>query len=232
MKKFFLTMSMALSLILFCLGTSIHAATFSLFEYGFNIDSTFTPNATPGGVDGSGFNFTTGLGTLTATFNTVGSHNALLFVDHDIDEPINGFSNETGSVTSAPGAGQTWEIDEPGFNPPFGDIFFNAEDNTLDNSIGDTNPNDVAMAMGFDFVLLANEIATVNWVLGTTDPGGFFLRHTDPDSGAPNTIYFSSNLVIEPGPGPDLIPAPSTMLLFGTGLVGLATWRWKTRKQT
>lgn len=28
------------------------------------------------------------------------------------------------------------------------------------------------------------------------------------------------------------IPEPSTMLLFGTSLVGLAAWRWRTRKQT
>ncbi|MDH5575660.1 MAG: PEP-CTERM sorting domain-containing protein [Nitrospirota bacterium] len=33
-----------------------------------------------------------------------------------------------------------------------------------------------------------------------------------------------------PGPGPASIPEPSTMLLFGSGLAGLAAWRYRKSK--
>ena len=71
------------------------------------------------------------------------------------------------------------------------------------------------MAMGWDFDLLLDEVATISLVLDLTAPGGgFYLSHTDPDSDV--SIFFSSSLTIA-----SAIPEPSVLLLFGAGLLGL-----------
>ena len=78
----------------------------------------------------------------------------------------------------------------------------------------------VSMALGFDFIIMPDESATVTWVVGETAPSnGFFLSHTDPDSDA--SIFFSGSLDIDGSQ----VPEPSTYLLFGMGLVGLAAYR-------
>src|SRR5262245_43048655 len=109
-------------LALFALQAHQSFADISLFEFDFNIDGAIPPDPTsvPGlnlsGFDASG----TGLGDITFTLTGAGGHNLLSFFDHEIDEADNGFSNELGSVSGVPAAGQSWEIDEPGFEPPPG----------------------------------------------------------------------------------------------------------------
>ena len=216
------------------------AATIDLFGWGFNIDGTTYcsgggcdnsgTGSLPGAIDTSGFDFTSGLGSISITISGAGAHSMVSFFDHDIDRAQNTFFNEGGATIGAAAAGQSWEIDEPGFFPPgtpFGDIFDNFRANTLDNSIFDPSgeiEDDVSMAMGWDFMLAAGETATIELFLSETLPtsGGLILNQFDFDSGA--NVYFSGMLSITGDP-PVGVPEPATALLFGLGLIGLAASR-------
>jgi len=217
-----------LALAAFGLGTTAaSAATINLFEYAFNLDTNVydvtdgTATGTlPLGVNLGGFDVTTGLGTINFTTSTDGAHSFLAFFDHEIDEATNTFFNEYGNTSGLPATGQSWEIDEPGY--VFGDIYSNFVAGNLDNTNAIQQTEDVSMAMGWDFFLAADEIATITMTLSTTQPtGGFYLAQFDPDSSAgavPAGIYFSSNLNIQGG---GIVPEPGTMLLMATGLTGL-----------
>lgn len=224
-----------------------------LYDYGFNIDGKVSMpilgDPVPAEVDISGFDDITGLGDITATISGAGTHTFDAFFDHEIRETNNSFFNEFGSFTGAPGAGQSWEIDEPGFagdngvlgengDPYYGDIFDNFEDSMLDNQINYdsfdnqflASPDDVSMAMGWDFTLGVDEFATISLTLSELMPtSGFYLSHTDPDTKdqnenvVPTTFYLSSSLDIAK------VPEPSILLLFGTGLLGLVYSRRKLR---
>ena len=213
-------------------ATPSQAAVMSLFDYAYNIDGVLTsaPNPTPPGVNGAGFNYSTGLGTITYSFNTPGSHFAGLFVDIEIDEATNTFFNEYGTPVGAPVAGQSWEIDEPGF--VFGNIYTNfagsnATASLLDNSNGVplASPDDVSMAMGWNFLLSASESALISFNLSTIAPtSGFYLQHTDPASSA--SVYFSSQVTFIPT-GNGSVPEAPTLALIGIALVGMHLSRRK-----
>lgn len=220
---------------------STQAAVIDLFEYGFNIDGTVSSpvvsggpgDPVPAGVDVSGFSEITGLGTITATISGAGDHVFIGFFDHEIDEAINTFFNENGATSGAAAAGQSWEIDEPGFL--FGDIFDNFFDSTvasgslLDNSNGVPAglEDDVSMALGWDFALAGAETALISMMLSEVAPaGGFFLEQHDPDSQA--SIFLSSTLTIRGGMDP--IPEPSMVFLLGIGLIGLIANRRRLKK--
>ncbi len=215
---------------------SAQAVVTNLFDYAFNMDGAVSvPSAgdpIPPGVNAGGFNDSTGLGTIGVTITGAGAHSFDAFFDHEIDEAINTYFNEVGSSTGAAAAGQSWEIDEPGFVS--GDIFENFQVSALDNGIGtsiwgDTFfPDDVSMAMGWDFNLAAGEDALISLVLSDVMPnGGFFLTHTDPDVvDTPNgySIYLSSSLDIRGG-GPPAVPEPGMLWLLGIGLAGFGVAR-------
>ena len=200
--------------------------TIDLYGTAINVDGTetvlvdvyTTVDPAPAGVSLAGFDTTTGLGTITATITGLGAHTIDLFVDHEIDESTNTFYNEFGAATGVLAAGQSWEIDEPGYVS--GDIYDNFKFSTLDNTNGVPSgfEDDVSMALGWDFTLAADETARIIFELSTVAPaGGFYLTHTDPDSNA--SIYFNSALEIRSeAPG---VPAPATLVLMAAGVLGL-----------
>jgi hypothetical protein len=214
------SMSMFIGAVATCATLSqSNAATIALFEAWVNIDSNVTDLldlSPPSSVNLSGFDTATGLGTIRVTVTGVGSHFIDLFVDHEIDESSNTFFNEFGGAPGTPATGQSWEIDEPGY--AFGNIYTHFAASALDNSIGVTvnAPDDVSMALGWDFNLAASETALASFSLGTTQPAaGFFLSHTDPDSQA--TIYFSSSIQVR-SDGPNVPDGGWTLAMLGASV--------------
>jgi hypothetical protein len=219
MKRSLLFLSVAAFLL--C-GTARARADTILNDWIFNLSGTtydaIVNPTLPGEIDDSLFDFGTGLGTLTITIGpAAGSGFAIAYFDHEIDLETTGFYPEYGETGGVLAAGQSWEIDEPGY--VLGDIvdnvFFGALDNT--NGVPSTAADDPAMALGWNFDLGADEFALITFTLSDTAPlAGFYLHQYDPDS--QNSVFFSSSLSIQGGGGPT-VPEPATLLLMGLGLV-------------
>jgi hypothetical protein len=198
------------------------AANWSLNEYAFNINGTVS-NITagdplPGEVNTSGLDTATGLGTVTVSVSGPGAYYIGMFVDHDyFVNFFNGVADEYGNAVGAAAAGQSWEIDEPGW--VFGDIYTNFSASALDNTNGvpSTDPDDVSMALAWSFTLNPGESALVTFLLSPSSTiGSLALVQFDPLSS--NSFSFSSSLKVQG----TVIPLPPAMVLFGSGLVAFA----------
>ncbi len=224
MKPRNITIGFVGSLFILMSGTA-SAITSSLYDYAFNEDGVITAGI-PGAVNlltlGLDAN---GLGTFSFTIEGTGSHNIDAFFDFEFDEVNNTFFNEYGNENGALGAGQSWEIDEPGYI--FGDIYDNVSGSTLDNtnSVPIGSEEDVSFALGWDFNLLAGQIAQISFTVSDIlETSGFYLQHTDAEVGASfdisESIYFWSDISII---DEDVISvqAPTASALMSIGLLGL-----------
>jgi hypothetical protein len=214
--------------LLCCLVPRVALADISLQESLLVVNGTqYYDTFSVPGLNTASFNQTTGLGSITLTFNPgPGSYSFDSYFDIEAGVP---FFNEYGTVNGSPVAGQTWQIDDP----LAGTIFPNAQGDTLDNTnhipgkvdnfLGDcsgANCNgDVSMAMGFDFTITSGNEEVITLNLSQTAPTGFYLVQThpqDPNNASPVNIYFSGTATQKPITSG--VPEPGTWILLGTGL--------------
>ena len=232
----------------------------SLQDWEFNVNGTSylaSNGATTAQVPDlnlSGFNITTGQGTVQFVFNpgSAGTYYIAAWFFNAVSTP---FYNEYGAQNGSPAAGQTWQIDIPDYDSDAvhtGTIVANTAAGTLDNTNhipGTTNDytgscsagascNDAtSMAMGFKFTLTSSQEEVINLLLSPTNPGGFYLEQVHPVDGANNSatdLFFSGVATTQPNSGPPPPPPPPpnspepttwALLTIGLGMVILVKRR-------
>jgi hypothetical protein len=236
MKKLLLTFFTILMVV--CFAQTSSASAVALYDWAFNIDGTVSEDyySDPWPVGVTTLD-SQGLGTATWSTSTVGDHNFIAYFDHQwaLPYPDDVYWDEYGAAhnLSKIGIDQSWEIDEPGYT--LGDLYANMLAGSLDNSnnVDFNNPEDVSWAMGWDFNLGVGESALITLILtefiDDIDTSAFYMSHTDPVFG--ETIYFqSTNVISDNNNNP--VPEPSTIILFGIGILGLAGVSRKKQKNS
>ncbi len=192
----------------------------TLFDFGINVNgsSVLRSDATAfqPEVDLSLFDTMSGFGSIEVLLSGAGNFNIASFFDFELSSSINTFFNENGTQVGIAPMGLTWEIDEPGFL--FGDIFTNWENGALDNSNGVPVglEDDVSVALGWQFMLNSNEVASIIFEVSEVLPTqSFYLMQHDPESN--ETLYFSTSINISS----TAVPTPSIVYVFALGLLCL-----------
>lgn len=216
--------------------TSLQETVFVL-NNGAPCDSALGCNSIAGLNLGS-YNTTTGLGTLTFTYNPGAAGNYSYVTLLDLQAGVQ-FFNEFANTSGTLGTGESYQVDDPNF----GTIYNNTLSNTLDNTnhitggasnfdgscVGANCNGDVSVSLGQNFSLTATEQEVITITVSHTQPtSGFFVEQihpVDPSDPTENDIFFSLTAQTQPassGGGGTGMPEPSTMLLLGLGLAGAA----------
>ena len=214
-----------LSLVLVCHPV---ARADSLQAVLFNINGT--TQTTLAGFNSTGFNSTTGLGTLTFTFNpgVAGTYTFTSFFENILSVP--GY-NEFGAATGTAAAGQSWEIGDVFSSSVYADatagILTNTNtipggtDNYLNTCVGPTCNGNPGLAMGFSFTLAAGQQELITLIFSATAPtSGFYLSQThpiDPANATATSLFFSGSAATLS----TTVPEPSSLLLLGVALGAL-----------
>jgi hypothetical protein len=233
------------------------AVSSSLQDWEFNINGTdYYPSggATLGSVPGlnsSGFNSTTGQGTLQVVFNpgAAGTYYVGAWFFAPVSVP---FYNEYGMVNGSTAANQQYQVDIPEYdvtspNHGAGTVLnnlataslsgSNSVPGTTDNYLNNCGANGggavnlscndfVSLALGYKFTLTANQEEVINFDLSPTNPGGFSVEDIHPVDGANSTasdLFLSETWSTQPsGSGPPPPPPPGTPEPASWSLAALA----------
>jgi len=233
---------LSLILVAFCM-IALPAFSGELQDWEFNINGTdYYPAggatfATVPGLNASGFNTTTSLGTFTITFSP-GKAGSYYVGGWFFDPVATPFYNEYGVVNGSPVAGEQWEIGIPEYDATSahlgtGTLIDDLVAGSLDDTNGVTgtlsnylltcgantppNPpntacNDlVSMALGFSFTLTKTQSEYITFTLSSTNPGGFSIEDAHPVDGS------------NPGPAPlavtNLSPVSAAIFLQGSAAI-------------
>jgi MYXO-CTERM domain-containing protein len=218
---------------------------FELFEVAFNQNGSMWDwpysnavwTSMPSNVDRTGFDAASGTGSLKVKILATGAYDFGVLFDHEIKDATGvAFYANNGEALGAPPAGMSWEIDEPeigGWNYT-GDIFTNLVNVTLDNqpffngSDTWTDPEDVAMALGFQLNIPQKHHAVVTLTVSTQDPGSGFRLHQWAVNGQQETAHLylrGSAAYINDEGGPPPVPEPWQAPLVAAALAALGVLR-------
>jgi hypothetical protein len=240
---------------LVCLAGVSSAFADSLQDSEININGTITPSSLVAtGVDASGFNTATGVGTITITVDGTDSCTSC-YVDVWLFEPAGVPDyNEYGATSGTAASGQSWQIDIPDYLSDgniTGTILANTDANALDNtnnvpgtvdnflgSCSGASCNDlVSMALGFNFTNPGagqEELITLDVNNTGCDAGSICLEDVhppDPNNANGVTLYFSGTAVAQAagtgGGGGTSVPEPSTWVMLACSLFALLIFRRK-----